>query len=240
MHERVIVQITSPMQWLVRTSINAVSETISGYFFLVGVKKENKTLHQEISDLRSLQIHYKELELENYRLKNIFSMDIDDSYYKLVAKKIAHGSSKFEQVIRIQKGTRHGVKVGMPVLNSNGIVGQVISAYHTYADVLLITDPSSSLDVIVQRSRVHGMLKGGSKNQLHFEFLDKEADIFENDVVITSGLDGIYPKGYLVGKVNAIGARDHKLFLEATVKPFVNFRDIEEVIVLLPKVNLIK
>lgn len=233
-HEKVIVAVTAPVQWVVYSAYKGITDTISSYFFLVNVKKVNQQLNEEISQLRHKLIDAKELEHENFRLKRMFNLQVGASYRRVMAKRIAYGSSRFERSIRIQKGVRHGIEKGYPVLTVDGVVGQVVEVYRSYSDVLLITDPTSSIDVIIQRSRDNGILKGARKNQLHFEFLSKESDIFEEDVVISSGLDGIYPKGFPIGKVSAVGVRTRGLFLEATVKPFVDFEDIEEVIVLIP------
>ncbi|MCB0271757.1 MAG: rod shape-determining protein MreC [Bdellovibrionales bacterium] len=233
-HERAVVALTAPVQWMIHSTWIGIKSMISNYVFLVNTKEQNRVLVDRISALEQKLVTFKEMEIENLRLQRIFDLQVEETFVRVVAKKIAYGSSRFEKTIRIQKGSRHGLREGLPVINADGIVGQVIDVYRNYSDVLLITDPTSSMDVIVQRSRANGMLKGGLKNQLAFQYLSKESDVFEEDVVITSGLDGIYPKAIAVGKVSAVGVRDKGLFLDATVRPFVNFENLEEVVVLLP------
>lgn len=235
-HEKVIVSITAPAQWLVRQTYNGIAQTLSNYVFLVRVKKENRVLKDQISSLNQKLVYYRELESENLRLKRIFNLTVDDSFVRVVAQKIASGPTRFEQSIRITKGKKHGLREGLAVVSPDGVVGQIVEVYQSYSDVLLITDPTSRIDVVVQRSRANGMLAGGVKpNQLQFKYLSKESDIYEEDIVIASGLDGIYPKAFPVGKVAAVGVRDKGLFLEATVRPYVEFSNIEEVVVLTPK-----
>ncbi|MEZ4818387.1 MAG: rod shape-determining protein MreC [Bdellovibrionota bacterium] len=236
-HEKLIVGITAPMQWLVYSTYKSIHDVIAGYIFLVRLKKENFELKHQVSILRDDLVRMKEIEYENHRLKKIFNIKPDPSYRRIVAQRVAYGSSRFEQTVRVQKGRKHGVNKGYPVLNSDGIIGQVVEVYHGYSDILLVTDPTHSIDVIIQRSRDNGMLKGSAYNQLQFQFLSKESDVFEGDVVISSGLDGIYPKGFPIGKVSAVGVRGTGLFLDATVKPFVDFKDIEEVVILVPNVS---
>lgn len=234
MHEKVIVAIMAPFQMVINGVGQGTKHLASSYMFLVNQKKEVRALQKKLSAWRQDSIVSQELFLENRRLKKMLSIDVAQAYRRVIATRIAHGSSRFEKTIRIQKGKLHDIQEGQAVLNSDGIVGQVIKVYWGHSDVLLLTDPSSSIDVIIQRSRENAMLKGHEKDRLAFEYLDKAADINEGDIVVSSGLDGIYPKGFSVGQVNAIGEKTRSLFLQAGVTPFVNFNQIEEVVVLIP------
>ena len=123
----------------------------------------------------------------------------------------------------------------MPVVSPQGVVGQVAEVFADYANVLLLTDKSSVIDVIVQRTRSRGTLRGYTQHQLTFEFFSIDEDLQVGDIVISSGLDGVYPEGLPVGIISASGKQGRKLFLTATVDPYVNFSKIEEVRVLAPK-----
>jgi len=233
-HEKIIVALVGPFQSGAKSILDGISRVGSSYVFLTHQKKELERLNKELSKWRQDKILAKETSLENQRLKKMLSIQVSLPFKRVIAKRIASGSSRFEQSIRIQKGERHGIREGLPVLNADGILGQVIKVYWDHSDVLLITDPTSSIDVIVQRSRDNAILKGTSKNRLSFEYLDKSADLLVDDVVIASGLDGIYPKGFPVGRVDAIGQKNMSLFLKASVRPYVAFGEIEEVVVLIP------
>jgi rod shape-determining protein MreC len=151
------------------------------------------------------------------------------------AEKIAFGSNQFERTIRVNKGKDDNVDIGMPVINSLGLVGQVAEVFSDYSNVLLLTDKSSSVDVIVQRTRSRGTLKGFSPHQLSFEFLSVDEDLQVGDIMISSGLDGVYPEGIPVGTVSAAGKQGRRLFLSATVDPFVKFSKLEELRILAPR-----
>jgi len=234
-HEKIIVVITAPFQSALSGIIKGSEKVVSSYLGLWNQKKNIKKMEKELSQWRQDTIYSKELALENIRLRKILNIKMTQDHRRVVARRIAYGSSRFEQSIRIQKGQRHGLQEGYAVISADGLIGQIIKVYWGHADVLLITDPSSSVDVIVQRSRENAMLKGGSGQRLAFEYLDKSADVTEGDTVITSGLDGIYPKGFPIGRISAVGQKDQSLFLEASVEPFVDFYQIEEVVVLIPQ-----
>lgn len=237
-HEKMIVSLTAPVQWGITSISRSIRNTFQKYFWLIEVKKTNQELKAELAMLKAKQVVLQELEIENNRLMDILELDLLQPYYNVVAKRIAFGSSRFEQSIRIQKGRQHGIQEAAPVVNVTGVVGQTIDVYPGYTNVLLITDPASHIDVIVQRSRTRGLLQGTGSHTLSFELLDRKADIQVGDLVMTSGLDGLYPKGLLVGSVTAVGSAQKTLFMNASVEPSVSFASLEEVMVMLPLTKL--
>jgi rod shape-determining protein MreC len=138
-------------------------------------------------------------------------------------------------MVRIDRGTDDGLALGMAVLGGGGVVGQIFRVMGDYADVLLLTDRNSSVDVIVQRSRARGVLVGaGRKNfNLRFKYLSHVEDVNTGDLVITSGLDRVFPEGLSVGYVTNVTRSTVGIFQEAEVQPTVDFAKISEVIVLL-------
>ena len=234
-HERAIVAITSPLQNLMNFVYEKVSSTVSGYVLLVGKAKENEELRSQLGELRQRVVQMNEFSQENERLRELLSLSTPSRYSPIYAERIAFGSNQFERTIRVNKGKNDQVTMGMPVVNSQGVVGQVAEVFDNYSNLLLLTDKSSSIDVIVQRTRARGLLKGFTPHQLSFEFMSVDADLQVGDIIISSGLDGVYPEGIPVGTVSATGKQGRRLFLTATVDPYVKFAKLEEVRILSPK-----
>ncbi len=234
-HERVIVAIASPMQRLVNFSYEQVSSIFSNYFMLVGTSKKNEILQKENEEFRQKLINANELEQENERLRALLQLPKASKYDAIHAERIAFATNEFERSITINKGADDQIRIGMPVVNSQGIVGQVAEVYKDYSNLLLLNDKSSAIDVIIQRTRSRGTLKGFTQHQLSFEFLSVDEDLQVGDVVISSGLDGVYPDSVPIGFVSALSKQGRRLFLSATVDPYVNFSKVEEVRVLASK-----
>lgn len=231
-HEKVIVAVASPLQTMITYTYEKISSTLGYYVFLVGTAKRNQNLEKENIRLQKELLHLKEVELENERLRKLASLPMPKKLSGILAERIAVGSNEFERSIRINKGFEHKVRVGMPVVDHHGVVGQIAEVFGNYATVLLLTDKSSAIDVIVQRTRARGILKGFTRDQLAFEFMAVDEDLQIGDVVISSGLDGVYPEGLMVGTVMALNKSGRRLFLTATIAPVVDFAKIEEVVLL--------
>jgi rod shape-determining protein MreC len=138
----------------------------------------------------------------------------------------------FKSVI-IDKGRGAGLELNMPVVNASGVVGRIVSVSPNYAKVLLIIDQNSAVDCLVQRSRDRGMVKGLSAEICKLDFVVKSSDVATEDVVVTSGLGGIFPKGLPVGKVLNVKEASGELFKDIEVRPVVDFSKLEEVLVIL-------
>jgi rod shape-determining protein MreC len=137
--------------------------------------------------------------------------------------------------VRLDRGERDRVKPGMPVLTADGLVGQVERTAGRYSDVLLVADKTSAIDVVVQRTGARGMLKGTGSEEHYacrLEYLSREDDVQEGDVVVTSGLGQRFPASILVGRIHKVTKKESGLYQEATVIPAVNFSRLEEVLIM--------
>jgi rod shape-determining protein MreC len=148
-------------------------------------------------------------------------------------------SGWFKSVI-IDKGTNAGLNTDMPVVSATGVVGRIVSASRNYAKVLLIIDQNSAVDCLIQRSRERGMVKGISLENCKLDYMVKSSDVDAGDMVVTSGLGGVFPKGIPVGRVLSVNDISGKLFREIKVKPTVDFSKLEEVLVILKEGRLLK
>jgi hypothetical protein len=132
----------------------------------------------------------------------------------------------------IDKGFRDGIAPDMPVVNDEGVIGRILDVSDRHSRVLLITDQGSSVDAIDQRNRVRGIVSGKDANGCLLKYVRGNLDIKEGDLVITSGKDGIYPKGLRLGVVQAAYKDPVDLFQKIDVKPLVRMSGLEEVLII--------
>ena len=154
------------------------------------------------------------------------------------AQVIARDTTSEYQTIRINKGRDVGLERRMPVITPSGAVGQLINVWEHYSDVLLMTDHNHAIDVIVQRSRARGILKGGSSVLCELRYLNRTDDVMIGDVLVTSGIEGIFPKGLLVGTVHDVEKGKFGVTQSVGVQPTVNLSKLEEVYVVTNLVNI--
>ena len=231
--EKLAVEITAPFQKVFTGTIFTARDTWRNYFFLVETRQENLVLKRKISFLKSENSRYQELLLANQRLQKLLNFQENTDEPLLPARVIGWDSSGLFKSIIIDKGENDGLKINMPVVNSEGAVGRVVSVSPNYAQVLLVTDQNSAVDGLVQRSRGRGMLKGRGSSECYFDYVIKTCDIKAGDTVVTSGLGRIFPKGLYLGKVEKISDSPNKLFKDVRVAPAVDFSKLEEAIIIL-------
>ncbi|OAG26897.1 rod shape-determining protein MreC [Thermodesulfatator autotrophicus] len=237
--ERLALKIGGPVSKSAALSGLNLRHFFDYYLFLVGVKKENELLRQRIAYLEAELAKAREAQLENERLRKLSKIiDQFETSSPVVARVIGRPIISWQGIIIIDQGLKAGILPEMPVLGKTpfgpaGVVGQVIGVEENYAKVLLLTDPSSAIDALIQRSRERGLLRGRGPNKCILDYVSAEADVRENDMVVTSGFDALFPKGLLLGYVSRIKAgRSQGLFKPIEIKPAVKLDNIEEVIVL--------
>ena len=227
--ERVVVSVTSPPQRFLTFLIDRSHQAWLDYIFLVDTRKNYKTLQKDHRQLVMLAAKQQEIAQENIRLRTLLDLKENLPLTMVAARVISFGSSSFTHSVRIDKGFGDGLRAGMPVVTYEGVVGHIINTTKNYANVLLLIDPNSSIDVRNQTTRAHGILQGQGTYDLRVDYLTRQAEIKINDVLITSGLDAIYPKGLTVGTVSGKKDDPSSLFVQVSVKPAVNFSRLEEV-----------
>ncbi len=202
-----------------------------GYFALLGIKDENKRLHTRLETLEGENARLKELEEENKRLRNLLSVTEDPSLHLIASDVIGYDPSNWVQAITIDKGSKDGVQSGMAVVESAGIIGQVIQTSPHTARVLLITDHASGVDGLIQDTRVRGVIDGTGESSCEFRFIADSDELNVGDKVVTSGMDGVFPKGLVIGVVSSVEKSSNGLFREVKVTPNVKFTKLETVMV---------
>jgi rod shape-determining protein MreC len=195
---------------------------------------QNERLKKEIDFLKRKLNATEEVYLENKRLKNLLFLKQKVSYRVIAASVIGRSPDNWSSVIIIDKGSLAGIKRGFVVINYLGLVGRVIETSQFTSKIILLNDPNLSVSGLDQRSRQEGLVSGTLGSSLMMRYLPKDADIKISDVIITSGLTQIYPKGLLIGTVVDIGEEFSRLARYCIIKPAVNLSNIEEVLIIIP------
>lgn len=230
--ERLFIAITAPVQKVVTHVINTTRDIWNTYFMAVLAVKENEELRGRLAKSNEISNRYKELSLENRRLKKFvnFTASVPENY--IAAQIIARDPSPWFKTIIIDKGQSNGLAKGNPVLVSEGIVGQIINVSGNASRVLLIIDRNSAVDALIQNSRVRGIVKGDNENNCVFVYTLRKDEVKPGETIISSGLDQVFPKGLIIGKIKNVTREHSQLFQDITIKTSVDFDKIEEVLVL--------
>ncbi len=231
--EQLIIEITSPFQKLIKNTVNITEEFWLSYFHLVDVCHENKELRKEIDALRMEKSLYQELVASNKRLQDLLQFKQTTNRPILAAQVIGLDPTGWFKSIIINKGKNDGLYLNMPVVNAYGVVGRIVSVSPNYSKVLLIIDHNSAVDCLIQRSRERGIVKGLSTEICRLDYVSKSGDVVIGDIIITSGLDRVFPKGLPMGQVINVKEISGELFKKVEARPVVNFSKLEEVLVIL-------
>jgi len=230
---RVALSLVAPFQAVVTRSVRFGRDLWHHYFFLVSAAKEIDDYKTALRFAQQKNNRLHELKLTNVRLRSLLNFQKTVISRVLAAEVIGKDPSPWYKTVIIDKGKDDGVAQGMAVVIPEGIAGQVMDVSDKYSKVLLIIDPNSAVDALVQRTRARGIVKGESSGRCLFKYVLRKYDVGVGDKVVSSGLDGIYPKGLAVGHVSRVIRRTAGIFQEVTVTPFVDFEKLEEVLVVL-------
>lgn len=207
------------------------------YFDLVGVREENERLQARVADLESRLLANGEDLAELKRLRALVQLPVDASWRPLGARVLAGrmGPNAVLDSITISRGYTTGGRPGTPLVTHLGLVGRVLRASAHTATALLLTDPGSRIAVFSQNSRALGILAGqGTGRKLEVNFVQRDANVKQGEVLITSGLDGKYPKGIPVARVLSVAPSDYTQFMAIYAEPLVDLQYLEEVLLLEP------
>ncbi|MFZ5438741.1 MAG: rod shape-determining protein MreC [Myxococcota bacterium] len=231
--DRAVLFASTPVQSLFTWAIDGVVGTVDGYLALRGSHEEALQCRTSLAEANAELNALKEAEAENARLKAMLGYVEDSVDQEIVARVIGLNPSPQFQSIRINRGEDDGVRVGMPVVTPDGVVGQVVRSVGGSADVMLLTDPASRIGGVTQRARVRATVSGtGDGHLLSVDLVRREDDLKDGDVIVTAGSDGIFPRGIRVGTVQAATRPSVGMFLKATLHPSVELSRIEEVLVI--------
>ncbi len=229
---KIVLEATVPVQKVLSISVKNVSDAWLRYIFLVGLQEENKNLNKKINELKAELVLYQEGYLEAQRLGKLLALKSDYKNRAVSALVIGREQAALSKTILINKGSAHGLKIGMPVIAIPGLIGRLIDVSWHVSKVLLLIDENNNIGAILQRTRTQGIVSGAGSRGCILKYIYKNQDVKEGDPVISSGMGGIFPKGLLIGKVSRVQKQDAGLFLKIDVAPIADFAKLEEVLVL--------
>lgn len=227
----VVLEVMRPLQLALTAAVDAADGIWRNYIALVGVSRENELLRRRIRELEQQAVHAVEVQQAQKRLEELLRFRSTFTGDTIAAQIIGRDPLPFSRTVVINKGSADGIGKNAAVLSQYGVVGQTIATSSHASRVLLITDHNSGIDAIVQRSRAHGVVKGALDGGCVMKYLDREAEVEAGDQIVTSGLDGIFPKGILIGKVTQVTAGARGLLKEVELTPSAPLDEIEEVLI---------
>jgi rod shape-determining protein MreC len=202
-----------------------------GYFYLRGVRQENRDLKAQIEQLRLQQVRLSEDAEQARRIQALLGFKEQFISQTVAAQVIGSSGSEQSRSIYIDKGSRDGIKTDMAVITAEGVVGKVLQVFRSTSQVLLIDDQTSGVGAILEKSRLQGVLRGTPAGEVMLEKVMSDEAVQPGEQVLTSGGDQIFPKGLPVGTVTKVSPGP-QLFLNIRVKPTADLGRLEEVLVI--------
>ena len=224
------VDSVTPFEKVLNWMHNSSWNVWHNYFYLRGVRAENRSLKAEIERLRIEQVRLNEDAAQARRLQALFAFKEQFISQTKPAQVIGSSGSEQSRVIYIDKGESDGLKPDMSVITVDGIVGKVLKVFRSTSQVLLIDDQSSGVGGILEKSRLQGIVRGTRSGEVVLEHIMSDNPVQPGELVRTSGGDRIFPKGLPVGTVSEVG-NGPDLFLTIRVRPAANLAKLEEVLV---------
>ena len=226
-----VTTITSPVRTLgnvvtspFRSLAGSVSDAAASDATLSELEEENAELRAQVAEL-------EEAEETAERLQALLDLQSTYDLESTAARIIGTSGDAWSDTVTINKGSSSGFEVGMPVLGSGGVLGQIIEVSATTSTVRLITDDESSISAMIQSSRAQGMLQGQADGTLSLAYVSADAEVEEGDTVITSGIGGVFPKGLPIGTVSSVEKADNAVYYTITVQAIASAETDEEVLV---------
>jgi rod shape-determining protein MreC len=229
----VLMGVLSPVQSSSSHLVEAAHDFWHDYIALVQVQRENQELRAELAKFQNERARLTELEIENRHLSQLLELREALGMHAIAANVIGSDATGLSRTLILGAGSRDGVRAGMAVLSNEGVVGKLIAVSPTSSRVLLIDDHNAALDAFDQRSRVRGIVAGVVDDGLTMKYVGRSADVRAGDSVVTSGLDGTFARGLLIGEVSRVERQGPGLFVNVAVAPAVDFRRLEQVLVVI-------
>jgi rod shape-determining protein MreC len=220
------------LQRIVSGAVTGVQDVWNGYVALRGVKDENAALRQELQDLQIRLQEERALAQRTEDLRQLLELRQRAELETTAAEIIAGGASPEFRTVTIDKGTGDRLDSDMAVLSPSGVVGRVILPSLRASKVQLLIDRNAAVGATVERSRAQGVVVGVGTEELRMDYVPGTADVKAGDLVVTSGIDGIYPKGFVIGTIESV-ERGAGTYHEIRVRPAVDFSRLEEVLVVI-------
>jgi rod shape-determining protein MreC len=230
--ESAFLAVISPITGTFTHLSDGASSVTRDYVDLIHVRSENALLRNELAKVKSDQARLAELEVENKHLGELLALRDALGTNAVAANVIGSDANGIQRTLVLASGSSNGLSPGMAVLANEGVVGKIIAVSPNASRVLMIDDHNSALDGFDQRTRARGIVAGLVDDGVIMKYADRSQDIRTGDSIVTSGLDGIFPRGLLVGTIKSVRRDGAGLFLGVKITPAVDFRQLEQVLIL--------
>lgn len=226
-----------PVQEKLTSVANSISDLVQATQDVRELRRRNEELQALADSLMIENVRLKEVEAENEVLRRLLKFTEANPLHSYRAAEVkgrvvSRDPSNFLSYLIIDVGSQQGIERGMPVVTERGLVGRITDVGSNWAKVMLIIDPSSSVNALVQSSRATGVVEGQVGGGLVMKYIPQGATINVNDIILTSGLGGNFPSKLIIGQVTSVYQRDVEMFQEAHIRPTVDFSELEIVLVI--------
>jgi rod shape-determining protein MreC len=238
--ENLMMDTLAPLQRGVTFVHRRVTKFFDDYIMNVNASQENIALKNQVAELKQEIFDLSEVMRENERLKKLLLFGKELKRERILAQVVGWDASSDFRVLRINKGADDGIKLQSTVVTAEGVVGYIYRLTDHFADILTILDPNNRVDVLVSSTRSNGILEGYSNWKCIMKYVTRTDPVQLNDLVITSGLGNIYPKGLKVGTVSRVERESYGITQNIEITPTVDFSKLEEVVVLVAKDDSLK
>jgi rod shape-determining protein MreC len=228
-----LLEAAVPVQRALRWPAERTREVWSRYLALVAVGEENDALRSQLASLEEENLQLREALVASGNLERIVAMRRGFDIPLMPGEVIGQDVSQWFRSLLIDRGRDEGVASGMPVISDQGLVGLVTATSSSGARTMLLVDRRAAVDAVVERSRALGIVRGTGGAALELTFMQRGDDVREGDLLVTSGIGGVYPKGLRIGTVRSVRKEPRALVHTARVEPAVDFGRVEQVFVML-------
>ncbi|MCD6289701.1 MAG: rod shape-determining protein MreC [Anaerolineae bacterium] len=232
-----VLQGLAPLQGVITSVDEQVGAAVKTVRDLRTLRQRNAELERLVDSLVVENVQLKEIEAENANLRKLLHFAQRHPFLEfrgaeVVARVISRDPTNLSNYLLINLGREHGIREGMPVVTERGLVGRISQVNKTTSQVLLITDPASAVNALIQSSRLTGLVEGQAGGGLVMNYIPQDATVTPGEIVITSGLGGNFPRNLVIGQITAVHQRDYEMFQKAVVHPSVDFNQLEQVLVI--------
>ncbi|MGZ3690768.1 MAG: rod shape-determining protein MreC [Pseudobdellovibrio sp.] len=210
---------------------HGVKSTTAEYINIINIKAKNHDLQKENDELKTRLNLFAENQNELERLRNLLDFQKNTKMELIPAQVIGRNLVTDHNTLTINKGTDHGLIAGQAVLTVSGAVGYVFKPSHKTSHVMLITDRYAVVDALIQKTRTHGLVDGKSKDACILQYVERTEEVKDGDLIVTGGLDNIFPKGFPLGVITNVERKTKNTSLLIEVKPIVDANKVEEVFI---------
>jgi len=235
--DRALLRVTAPVQGAITGVFSGIHRGWRRYVYLVNVETDNDKLRRENRELTAkLQDVRRNLGRLGH-MEQLLRFRTSQGVETVGVRVIGRDASPFVRVLRVKVDRGSEVlRPGLPVVTAEGVVGRIGHVYGSYSDVILAVDPKSAVDVVIQRTGGRGMLRGidgANRYTCRIDYLLRQEEVKVGDLVVTSGVAGVFPRDLPVGRISSISRRTHGLYQEVEVNPVVEFSSLREMLAIL-------